>query len=139
MPDLIETTESNFDAHVLKSDVICCVYFNADWCKAGMKLTDTIKAAAIDVGDKMMFCVVDTDRQGQIVKSRNVRTIPTIHFVKKGKTVDELRGVVSKLDLLNKISAVLNEHDGGSVDDPTTAESTDETESVSAPPDETTV
>ena len=139
MPDLIETTESNFDAHVLKSDVICCVYFNADWCKAGMKLTDTIKAAAIDVGDKMMFCVVDTDRQGQIVKSRNVRTIPTIHFVKKGKTVDELRGVVSKLDLLNKISAVLNEHDGGSVDDPTTAESTDETESASAPSDETTV
>ena len=139
MPDLIETTESNFDAHVLKSDVICCVYFNADWCKAGMELTDTIKAAANDVGDKMMFCVVDTDRQGQIVKSRNVRTIPTIHFVKKGKTVDELRGVVSKLDLLNKISAVLNEHDGGSVDDPTTAESTDETESASTPPDETTV
>ncbi len=139
MPDLIETTESNFDAHVLKSDVICCVYFNADWCRAGMELTDTIKAAANDVGDKKMFCVVDTDRQGQIVKSRNVRTIPTIHFVKKGKTVDELRGVVSKLDLLNKISAVLNEHDGGSVDDPTTAESTDETESASAPPDETTV
>lgn len=139
MPGLIETTESNFDAHVLKSEVICCVYFNADWCKAGMELTDTIKAAANDVGDKMMFCVVDTDRQGQIVKSRNVRTIPTIHFVKKGKTVDELRGVVSKLDLLNKISAVLNEHDGGSVDDPTTAESTDEPESASAPPDETKV
>jgi thioredoxin 1 len=133
MANLIETTESNFEEQVLKSDVICCVYFNAAWCKTGMELTDTVKAAADDVGDKMKFCEVNTDRQGQIVRSMAVRTIPTVHFVKQGKTVDQLRGAVSKLDLLGKISAVLTEHGGDGEDEPAASEPTDETDTPDTP------
>ena len=133
MANLIETTESNFEDQVLQSDVICCVYFNAAWCKTGMQLTDTVKAAADDVGDKMKFCEVNTDRQGQIVRTMDVRTIPTVHFVKAGKTVDQLRGAVSKLDLLGKISAVLTEHGGDGEDEPARSESTDEADAPDTP------
>ena len=125
MADLIETTDKNYEAEVLKSETLCCVYFNADWCKAGQELTETVKAAADEVGDKMKFCEVNTDKQGQIVKSRLVGTIPTFHFVKDGETVDQLRGKVSKLDLLGKISAVLNEH---GVDTSSPSESSEEAE-----------
>ena len=116
MANLIDTTDANYEQEVLKSETLCCVYFNADWCKAGKELTDTVKAAADEVGDKMKFCEVNTDKQSQIVKSRQVMTIPTFQFVKEGETVDQLRGKVSKLDLLGKISAVLNEH--GTTADP---------------------
>jgi thioredoxin 1 len=133
MADLIETTDSNYEQEVLKSETLCCVYFNADWCKAGMELSDTVKAAAEEVGDKMKFCEVNTDKQGKIVKSRNVVTIPTFHFVKEGETVDQLRGKVSKLDLLGKISAVLNEHSNPAE---TESESSDSEETAEASPNE---
>lgn len=140
MADLIETTESNYEQEVLKSEAICCVYFNARWCKAGSELGDTVKAAADEVGDKMKFCEVDTDKQGQIVKSRLVATIPTFQFVKDGETIDQLRGNVSKLDLLGKISAVLNEH-GVDTSPEKSEESSDDTpsegDSEQTPPEET--
>lgn len=136
MADLIETTESNYEQEVLKSETLCCVYFNAAWCKAGMELVDTVKAAADEVGDKMKFCEVDTDKQAQIVRSRAVVTIPTFQFVKAGETVDQLRGKVSKLDLLGKISAVLNEHATETEAPPTESDSPEAAAEEEAPAEE---
>ncbi|MBS12482.1 MAG: hypothetical protein CME19_12855 [Gemmatimonadetes bacterium] len=107
---LIETTDKNYEAEVLKSETLCCVYFNAHWYRAVADLTDTVKAEADQVGDKMNFCEVNTVKQGNIVRSRHVATIPTFQFAKEGETGHQLRGKVSKLDLLGKISAVLNAH-----------------------------
>lgn len=126
MAGLIETTAENYEAEVLKSETLCCLYFNAEWCKAGAELGETVSAAADEVGDRMKFCEVNTDKQFQIAKSRQVRTIPTFQFVKDGETVDQLRGQVSKLDLLGKISAVLNEHGGGA--EPSGSENAAETD-----------
>ena len=81
-------------------------------------MTETVKSATEEVGDKMKFCEVNTDKEARIVQSLNVRTIPTLHFVKNGTSVDQLRGVVSKLDLLGKISGVLTEHSAEAKDKP---------------------
>jgi len=137
MAALTETTDENYEAEVLKSHLICCVYYNAVWCKAGLELTDTVKAAADDVDGKMKFCEVNTDKAPKIIRSASVHTIPTLHFVKNGKTVDQLRGAVSKLDLLGKISAVLTEH-GGDQEDLASAEAASGTDSaeVAEPPAE---
>jgi thioredoxin 1 len=121
MASLTQTTDENYEAEVLKSELICCVYYNAAWCKAGLDLIDTVKAAADDVDGKMKFCEVDTDKTPKIIQAASVHTIPTIQFVKNGETVDQLRGAVSKLDLLGKISAVLTEH-GGDQEDLASAE-----------------
>jgi len=86
----------------VKSETLCCVYFNADWYRAVADRTDTVKAAADQVDDKMNVCEVNTVKQGNIVRSQHVATIPTFQFVKEGETVDQLRG---------KVSAVLNVHE----------------------------
>ena len=137
MAELTDTTDANYEAEVLKSDLICCVYYNAEWCKAGLELTDTVKAAADEVDGKMKFCEVNTDASAKIVQAASVHTIPTLQFVKNGETVDQLRGAVSKLDLLGKISAVLTEH-GGDQEDLAAAEAASESggEEASEPPAE---
>jgi thioredoxin-like negative regulator of GroEL len=80
MASLTETTDANYEAEVLKSEFICCVYYNAAWCKAGLNLIDTVKAAANDVDSKMKFFAANTDKKPKIIQTASVHTIPTLHF-----------------------------------------------------------
>lgn len=109
MAELTPVTRENFEENVLKAELPVCVFFNAPWCKRGAEMIDTVKAAADEVGDKMPFFAVDTDAEEVIIVQQKVPTIPMVRFLSKGKPVGELRGVVSTLDLLGKVSAILTE------------------------------
>ena len=108
MAQLTEVTKADFEAQVLKADKVALVYYNAPWCKQGQKMLETVQAAAEEVGDKMLFFSVDTDKEDVIVVKQGVMTVPTVHFVTGGQRVDELRGTVSELDLLGKVSNILS-------------------------------
>lgn len=108
MAELTEVTKESFEAQVLKAETTALVYYNAPWCKQGQEMLETVKAAAEEVGDKMLYFSVDTDKEDGIVVKQGVRTVPTVHFVKDGKCVDQVRGSVPKLDLLGKVSGVLS-------------------------------
>ena len=119
MADLTEVTRETFEEKVLQAEKAALVYYNTAWCKQGQEMLETIQAAAEEVGDKMLFFSVDTDKEDIIVQKQGVRTIPTIHFLNGGKRVDQLRGAISKLDVLGKVSNVLSgesENGGASAD-----------------------
>ncbi len=119
MAELTEVTRESFEAQVLKAEKTTLVYYNAPWCKQGQEMLETVKAAADEVGDKMLYFSVDTDKEDYIILNQGVRTVPTVHLVSGGQCVGQLRGVVSKLDLLGKVSNVLAEEDTGGDDSPT--------------------
>ena len=111
MAELKEVTRESFETQVLKADRTALVFYNASWCKQGQKMLETVTAAAEEIGDKMIYFIVDTDKEDVIVHKQGVRTIPTVHFIAGGKCVDQLRGAVSKLDLEGKVSRILSNED----------------------------
>src|SRR5438128_11100995 len=102
----ITLDESNFDREVTNSDKPVLVDFWAEWCgpcKLVAPLLDEIareKAGTVKVGK------VNVDENQSLSSKYNIREIPALLFFKNGQLKDQIIGVTSKKDLLNRIEAL---------------------------------
>src|SRR2546428_6169120 len=98
--------ESNFDREVTNSDKPVLVDFWAEWCgpcKLVAPLLDEIareKAGTVKVGK------VNVDENQSLSSKYNIRAIPALLFFKNGQLRDQVTGMASKKDLLNRIDAL---------------------------------
>jgi thioredoxin len=102
----INLDESNFDREVTQSDKPVIVDFWAEWCgpcKMIAPLLDEVareKAGAVKIGK------VNVDENQSLSLKYNIRAIPALLFFKNGQLRDQVTGVTSKKDLLNRIGAL---------------------------------
>jgi thioredoxin 1 len=102
----INLDESNFDREVTQSDKPVIVDFWAEWCgpcKMIAPLLDEVareKAGAVKIGK------VNVDENQSLSFKYNIRAIPALLFFKNGQLRDQIIGVTSKKDLLNRIEAL---------------------------------
>jgi|SRR5437899_1875406 len=102
----ITLDESNFDREVTNSDKPVLVDFWAEWCgpcKLVAPLLDEIareKAGTVKVGK------VNVDENQSLSSKYNIRAIPALLFFKNGQLRDQVTGMASKKDLLNRIDAL---------------------------------
>jgi len=102
----ITLDESNFDREVTNSDKPVLVDFWAEWCgpcKLVAPLLDEIareKAGTVKVGK------VNVDENQSLSLKYNIRAIPALLFFKNGQLRDQVTGMASKKDLLNRIDAL---------------------------------
>ena len=103
----VEITDANFDELVLKSSQPVIVDFWAEWCGPCRMIGPIIEDMATEYSGKAVIGKVDVDSNSGISSQFNVRSIPTILFIKNGEVVDKSVGAVPKATLVAKLEALL--------------------------------
>lgn len=103
----VEFTDSNFEELVLKSIKPVIVDFWAEWCGPCRMVGPLIDELAKEYEGKAVIGKVDVDANSAISSQFNVRSIPTILFIKNGEVVDKSVGAVPKAALVEKLEALL--------------------------------
>lgn len=107
-PNIVELTDDNFEAEVLKSDVPTLVDFWAVWCGPCRQIAPTVDAMADEYKGKLKVGKMDIDHH-QITPQRfGVRSIPTLLVFKGGQVVGQVIGAVPR----SKLEAEVAKHLG---------------------------
>jgi thioredoxin 1 len=103
----LEITDANFDELVLKSDKPVIVDFWAEWCGPCRMIGPIIDEMSKEYEGKAVIGKVNVDLNSNVSAKFNVRSIPTVLFIKNGEVVDKSVGAVPKTNLVSKLEALL--------------------------------
>lgn len=103
----ITFTDANFQSEVLESDQLVLIDFWATWCGPCRMIAPVIDELAADFEGRVKIGKLDVDTNQQVSSAYNVRSIPTLLFIKDGVVVDQIVGAPSKRALEQRIENLL--------------------------------
>ena len=101
---VLELTDANFDAEVVKSDKPVLVDFWAEWCMPCRMLAPTIDELAGQFQGKVKVGKVDTDSNREVSAKYGISAIPTIILFKNGEIVRKFVGVTPKQEFVSELT-----------------------------------
>lgn len=105
--NVLQVTDSNFEADVLKSDTPILVDFWAGWCGPCRAIAPVIKELADEYKGQLKVAKLNVDENPATPSKYGIRAIPTLLLFKDGKLSDQITGAVSKTVIENAIKKVL--------------------------------
>lgn len=102
--NVVEFTDANFDAEVLKSELPVLVDFWAPWCGPCRMIAPSIEALSTEYAGKAKIGKLNTDEATEVSAKFGIRSIPTLLVFKNGEVVNQLVGALPK----DKIAEQLN-------------------------------
>lgn len=106
MGNLVEITNENFEAEVLKSDKPVIVDFWAEWCGPCKALAPILEEISSEVETKAKVVKVNVDQAGELAQQYGIRGIPTLIFFKGGEVKSTLVGNQPKAEILKNINSI---------------------------------
>ena len=103
--NVLELTDTNFEAEVLKSDKPVLVDFWAEWCMPCRMLGPTIEKLAKDYAGKVKVGKVDTDSNRDVSMRFGISAIPTVILFKDGKVAQKFVGLRQEKDFKEVLDA----------------------------------
>jgi len=103
---VIKLDESNFDREVTQDGKPVIVDFWAEWCGPCKMIAPLLDEIAREKADAVKVAKVNVDETQSLSLKYNIRAIPALLFFKNGQLRDQVTGVTSKKDLLNRIEAL---------------------------------
>ena len=103
---VIKLDESNFDREVTQDEKPVIVDFWAEWCGPCKMIAPLLDEIAREKADAVKVAKVNVDENQSLSLKYNIRAIPALLFFKNGQLRDQVTGVTSKKDLLNRIEAL---------------------------------
>ena len=104
---VIKLDESNFDREVTQDGKPVIVDFWAEWCGPCKMIAPLLDEIAREKADAVKVAKVNVDENQSLSLKYNIRAIPALLFFKNGQLRDQVTGVTSKKDLLNRIQALV--------------------------------
>lgn len=104
---LLHFSDANFKKEVLESDSLVLVDFWAKWCGPCKMIAPIIEELAKEYATKMKIGKLDVDTNPKTAATYGIMSIPTLIFFKNGKVMDQVAGVLNKLELKRKIEGNL--------------------------------
>ena len=102
----LEVTDVNI-SKVLEEKELTVLQFSAEWCGPCKMLGPVIDSLSLDEENKdITIGKVNVDQNNISANKYEVRSIPTILFLKNGEVVDKMVGYKSKQELQNKINSL---------------------------------
>jgi thioredoxin 1 len=105
--NVVEFTDANFDAEVLKSETPVLVDFWAPWCGPCRMLAPSIEALSTEYAGKVKIGKLNTDDHGDSAAKYGIRSIPTLLIFKNGEVVNQLVGALPKDKIAEQIDRAL--------------------------------
>ncbi|MDO5654636.1 MAG: thioredoxin [Flavobacteriaceae bacterium] len=102
----LEITDSNI-AEILDTELPVMVDFWAAWCGPCRMVGPSVEALAEEWEGKAVIGKVDVDNNPDTAAKYGIRNIPTILYFKNGEIVDKVVGVIPKIQLSNKLEALM--------------------------------
>ena len=87
MSKMIQITDADFEAEVLKSEGPVLVDFFGTWCPPCQRLMPILDQLSTEYDGKVKFVKVNTDEQSQWAGKLGVRNLPTLAYYNKGEAV----------------------------------------------------
>jgi len=106
--NLLEFSDSTFQADVLDSAEPVLVDFWAPWCGPCKMLTPTIEELADEFSGRVRVGKMNTDESPQTATNYQISAIPTVILFKGGQVIEKFVGVSPK----EKFVETINEHVG---------------------------
>jgi thioredoxin len=103
---VIKLDESNFDRELTQDDKPVVVDFWAEWCGPCKMIAPLLDEIAREKADAVKVAKVNVDENQSLSFKYNIRAIPALLFFKNGQLRDQVTGVTSKKDLLNRLDAL---------------------------------
>jgi thioredoxin 1 len=103
--NVLEITDQNFEAEVLKSDKPVLVDFWAEWCPPCKALSPTIDKLAKDYAGKVKIGKVNTDFSRDVPMRYDIRNIPTVILFKGGQVVHKFVGLRAEKEFKELLDA----------------------------------
>lgn len=102
----ITVDESSFDREVTQSDKPVIVDFWAEWCGPCKLIAPLLDEIAREKADTIKVAKVNVDENQNLSFKYNIRAIPSLLFFKNGQLRDQVTGMASKKNLLDRIDAL---------------------------------
>jgi len=100
-------TESTFDETVATTDGLLLVDFWAPWCGPCRAIAPVLDALVGESAGRVKLAKVNVDDEPVLAGRYQVRSIPTILFVRDGRVVDRVVGAVPRETLAAKVQTAL--------------------------------
>ncbi|MEK6928227.1 MAG: thioredoxin [Nanoarchaeota archaeon] len=94
-----ELTSKDFDSKTKKGKWV--LDFWATWCGPCRMLAPVFEEVAKEMKSKVNFGKIDIDGQQELAEKFEVMSIPTLIFLKDGKIVERIAGLISKDELIS--------------------------------------
>ena len=93
----------------INGEGIKCLKFGASWCSPCRVLENTIKSLTLKEVDGVEFAEIDVDEvEEELLDAYAIRNIPVIVYFKDGLVSDKTAGLLTREQLIEKISEVIN-------------------------------
>ncbi len=104
---MMEITDANFEAEVLKSDQPVLVDFWAEWCQPCKMLTPIVEEVAGEFEGKAKVGKLDCDSSRDVPVKYGISSIPTLLIFHKGEVAKKIVGLTGKDQIVEAINGVL--------------------------------
>jgi thioredoxin 1 len=102
----VHLTEANFDETLSRHSGVLMVDFWAEWCGPCKAIAPLLEDLAKESAGRVTLAKVNVDENHGLAGRYGIRSIPTVLFVKAGKVVDQVIGMVPKAKLKEKLDAL---------------------------------
>jgi thioredoxin 1 len=107
MAGLIDVSDGNFEAEVVRAEKPVLVDFWAAWCVPCKALTIMLEKIVDEYQDKLKIVKFNVDENKDVPAKYGVRGLPTILLFKSGQVLETLVGSQSKSAILQAINKII--------------------------------
>lgn len=105
--NVAHTSDADFEADVLKSEVPVLVDYWAEWCGPCKMIAPALDELAGQYGDRLKVIKLNIDENAVTPRKYNIRGIPTLMLFKNGDLVAQKVGALPKSQLAAFLEANL--------------------------------
>jgi thioredoxin 1 len=94
--DVLEITDTNFDAVAVKAPLPVLIDFTAAWCAPCRAIAPHVAAIAHEYAGRLTVGSCDTDANAELAARMDVRAMPTLILMKSGQVIGQIVGAVPR-------------------------------------------